>query len=356
MGSLGQLRRGSIATITLVIALFSLLFLAITIVIDYFINIEFFPFGLSLLIMLGTLFIFLQWLISPAIVKWAARIRYYIRREDNPWLFDAVADLSSKARVPMPQIAIIEENTPNAFVFGRTLKSATLVVHSGLLIRLNKPEIEAVLAHEIGHLRHRDVITLTVVSAIPIIAYILARGGYEAIKGIGRGGSSKGKGQAAALAVIIAIISYAVYYITQLLVLHLSRTREYYADSYSAALTRNPRNLRSALVKIAYGLSLTPDKDEPSGLRAFFIGDPVKAKTDNAELHAKLTEYDLNMDGEIDEYELRAAMEKEQKSHWKKANELFSTHPSTYKRILVLEQLEEEFKKGRLPENIYQYA
>lgn len=336
--------------------LFSLLLLGIVATVDYFMDFDFFPWGLIVLVLISLAFILLQWLISPAIVRWAARIEYYVTREYNPWLYDTVADLAKKAQVPMPRIGVASDATPNAFVFGRTLRSSELIVHRGLLERLNKQEIEGVLAHEIGHLRHRDVITMTIVSVIPIIAYILARGAMEAVRASGRGSGSKGKGQAVAAGVAVAIISYCVYYITQLLVLHLSRTREYYADSYSAAATGNPRYLRSALVKIAYGLSLTPAQKEPSGLRAFFIGDPVKAGEDSAELKAKLSEYDLNRDGEIDEHELQRAMEREAKSHWTKANELFSTHPPTYKRILMLEQLEEEFNKGRLPANIYQYA
>ncbi len=356
MGSLGKLRRGSMATVMLLLTMFSLFLLAIVALIDFFLDLEFFPLGLVVLVLVSLGFILLQWLISPAIVRWAARIKYYLRREDNPWLYDTVARLATNAQVPMPQLAVVDDPTPNAFVFGRTLKSSVLAVHMGLLERLNKQEIEGVLAHEIGHLRHRDVITMTLVSAIPIIAYILARGGLELARASGRGGNSKGKGGAVAAAVAVALISYLVYYIAQLLVLHLSRTREYYADSYSAAATGNPRYLRSALVKIAYGLSLTPSSKEPSGLRAFFIGDPVKAKEDAAELHEKMSQYDINRDGEIDEHELQRAMEHETKSHWTKANELFATHPPTYKRILVLENLEEEFNKGKLPENIYQYA
>lgn len=287
VGSLRTLRRGSVITIGLLLSLFSLFLLGIVAVIDYFANFDFFPYGLIFLLLVATLFILLQWAVGPAIIRRAARIRHYIDRQDNPWLYDTVARLAAQAQVPLPRIAVVDDQTPNAFVFGRTLNSAVLAVHSGLLQRLNEGEIEGVLAHEIGHLRHRDVITMTIVSAIPIIAYVAARVGLEFLRASGRGRSDKGKGQAVAVAVVIAIISYLVYFITQLLVLHLSRTREYYADSYSAAATGKPRELRSALVKIAYGLSLAPEENEPSGLRAFFIGDPVKSKEDNAELQER---------------------------------------------------------------------
>ncbi len=355
MGSIGQLRRGSTITIALLLTVFALFLLAILVLIDYFLDFDFFPYGFIVLVLVCLGFILLQWLVSPAIVRWAARITHYLERQENPWLYDTVAKLAVKAQVPMPRIAIINDSTPNAFVFGRTLQSSTLAVHMGLLQQLSQTEIEAVLGHELGHLRNHDVITMTLVSAIPIIAYVGARGGLELTRSTG-GSKGKGKGEGVALAIAIAILSYAVYYISQLLVLRLSRTREFYADSYSAAITGNPRHLRSALVKIAYGLSLAPDKSAPSGLRAFFIGDPVKAVEDNAEMRAKLSQWDLDRDGEIDEYELRKAMESEASNPWVRANELLSTHPPMYKRILLLEQLEEEFNKGRLPENIYMYV
>jgi heat shock protein HtpX len=141
-----------------------------------------------------------------------------------------------------------------------------------------------------------------------------------------------------------------------MLVLYLSRTREYYADAYSGAATRDPHQLASALTKITYGLSLAPSDSEPTGLRAFMIGDPVRATADYDELTKKMTAYDLDKDGQIDAYELQKAIEIEKKSHWRRANELFGTHPPTYKRILMLEEMEEELKKGGLPPNIYEFV
>src|SRR5207247_5337038 len=98
------------------------------------------------------------------------------------------------------------------------------------------------------------------------------------------------KGAASAFFIIIAsaVVSYAVYLVTQLLVLYLSRTREYYADAYSGAATRDPHLLASALTKISYGLSLASEDSEPSGLRAFMLRDPVKAAADYDELANKM--------------------------------------------------------------------
>ena len=86
------------------------------------------------------------------------------------------------------------------------------------------------------------------------------------------------------------------------------------------------------------------------------IGDPVKASEDYDELANKMNAYDLDKDGQLDAYELQKAIEVERKSHWRRANELFGTHPPTYKRILMLETMEEELKKGGLPANIYQFV
>lgn len=355
MGSLGALRRGSILTVVLVFGFLSLLLLVILVVIDWVLQMRAFPGAFAVVVGLALLFIFLQWAISPAIVRWAIRGRRPITSETNAWLFQTVRDLTAQAGVPMPKVWLSGDAPPNAFVFGRTVASSELVVTRGLLERLNQDEIRAVLAHEVGHLRHRDVIIMTVVSAVPLLAYIIARMGFEAMRGSTRTRSKEG-GQAVLVLIASAVVSYLVYLVTQLLVLYLSRTREFYADAYSGAATRDPRNLASALTKISYGLSLARRDSEPSGLRAFFIGDPVKASEDYRFVHDMMSTHDLDRDGQLDAYELQKAIEQERRSPWRRANELFGTHPPTYKRILMLEQLEEELLKGALPENIYRFV
>jgi len=360
VGSLSALRRGSLVTVVLVFAFLSLLLLLVLAIIDYFFRLFDTLTGFAVLVVLAFLFMLVQWAISPAIVRWAIRGRAPITPESNPFVYRTVVELAQQAGVPTPRIWMSADPSPNAFVFGRTLRSSELVVTRGLLERLNQEEIRGVLAHEIGHLRHRDVIIMTWVSAVPLLAYILARGGFELLRGAShvrvRGKGAQGVALAILVSILVAILSYVVYLITQLLVLYLSRTREAYADAYSGAATKDPHALASALTKIAYGLSLSRRGDEPSGLRAFFIGDPVKASNDYEVLRAKMSQYDLNRDGQLDEYELQKAVESERRNPWRRANELFATHPPTYKRILMLEQLEEELRKGGLPENIYRYV
>ena len=355
MGTLGALRRGSLLTITLVFGFLALLLLLILVIVDWVLQTRAFPGAFAIVVGLAAFFIFLQWAISPAIVRWAIRGRRPVTPQTNPWLHSTIQELATQAGVPVPRAWMGDDLSPNAFVFGRTVGSAELVATRGLLERLNQDEIRAVLAHEIGHLRHRDVIIMTVVSAIPLLAYIVARMGFEAMRGSTRTRSKEG-GQAILILIVSAIVSYAIYLVTQLLVLYLSRTREYYADAYSGAATGDPHQLASALTKISYGLSLARRDSEPSGLRAFFIGDPVKAADDYRTVADMMTRYDIDRDGQLDAYELQKAIEEQRRGPWRRANELFGTHPPTYKRILMLEQLEEEIKKGGLPRNIYEFV
>jgi heat shock protein HtpX len=292
---------------------------------------------------IGTIiFILLQYLIGPAIVRSSTRLQY-IRPGENPWLENTVKELADKSGIPMPKLATVPDNTPNAFVFGRTASDATLAVHEGLLTKLNKDEVKGVIGHELGHIKHKDYIVMTVLSALPLLAYLIARGTWEVAR-FSRS-SKKEEGSIRAAFFAIGIISYIVYIISLLCVMRLSRLREHYADAYSAYVTGSPRNLQSALAKITYGLSLS--SKPPSGARAFYIGDPAMAKQEIQQIMEKKQDYDLDKDGVLDERELELAMEKEAKSAWSKINTWFSTHPPTFRRILLLHEIEGEMESGR---------
>ncbi len=254
-------------------------------------------------------------------------------------------NLAGRSQIPVPKIAVVPDETPNAFVFGRSVSSSTLAVHEGLLEKFRPEEIEAVVAHEIGHLKHKDVVVMTLVSAIPMVAYIVARSLFW---------GSRGRRKDAGSIFLVAIVSYIVYFVSQLLVLYLSRSREYFADTYSAYVTESPGDLRSALAKIAYGLSIS--KKESTGLRAFYIGDPQESQEEVRTIVKRGAEYDLNRDGVLDEQELERAMEKEaERSPFGRANDLFSTHPSTFKRILLLKRIEDELYRGNFTGDIYRF-
>jgi heat shock protein HtpX len=294
--------------------------------------------------LIGTvLFVLLQYLIGPAVVRASTRLQY-LKPGENPWLESTVKELADKSGISMPKLAIVPDKTPNAFVFGRTSNDTTLAVHEGLLRNLNEDEVKSVIGHELGHIKHKDYIVMTVVSALPLIAYLVARSTWTVAR---FSGSSRKREESEMRAALFAvgIISYIVYIISLLCVMRLSRLREHYADAYSAYITGAPRNLESALAKITYGLSLSPKP--PSGARAFYIEDPAMAKQEIQPIMEKKEEYDLNKDGVLDERELELAMEKEAKSAWVRMNTWFATHPPTFKRILLLREIEEEMKSGK---------
>ncbi|MEM4733551.1 MAG: zinc metalloprotease HtpX, partial [Candidatus Bathyarchaeia archaeon] len=318
MARLAELRFAMGTSIFLVAFIFAVFLSAIMVI---------FSFPLEWALFGTVLFILFQYLIGPAVVESSTKLRYLASGE-NPWLESTVKELADKSGIPMPRLAIVPDDTPNAFVFGRTAKSATLAVHEGLLKKLNKDEVKGVIGHELGHIKHKDYVVMTVLSALPLLAYIIARGTWEVARHAGSS-SKKEEGSIKAAFFAVAIISYIVYIVSLFCVMRLSRLREHYADAYSAYVTGSPRSLQSALAKITYGLSLSPKP--PSGARAFYIGDPAMAKQEVQMIMEKKQEYDLDKDGVLDERELEIAMEKEAKSAWVKINTWFATHPPTFK-------------------------
>lgn len=345
MAKLSELKFAMGTSIFVASFIFGLFMIGIIFLLQYYVF--GFDFLTGLLLALGGigLFILLQYFLGPAIVSATSRL-HYLKPGENPWLESNVKELAKKSRVPMPRLALVPDNTPNAFVFGTSSKSATFAVHEGLLRSLNQDEIRGVIAHELGHIKHKDFIVMTVLSALPLIAYMIAQvalrtGMYSSYS---RGRNNK-EGNAGILLLAIGAISFAVYMVTFLSVMRLSRLREHYADAYSAYLTESPRSLESGLAKITYGLSISPKA--PEGARAFYIGDPAQAKNEIHQIMESKTDYDLDHDGVLDERELELAMEKESKSTWVTMNSWFATHPPTFKRILLLREIEEEMETGR---------
>lgn len=337
MANLSQLKFAMATSIFLSAFIFSLLVFAIV----YFLELDVFT-GLLIAVGGSVLFILFQYAIGPAIVAATTRL-HYLKPGENPWLESIVKELAQKTDLPMPRLATVPDNTPNAFTFGRTTSSATLAVHEGLLRQLNQNEIQGVLAHELGHIKHKDYVVMTVLSALPLIAYMIAQVTMRA--GMYSGGRRNNKDNSGAALLAIGAISFAIYLITFLIVMRLSRLREHYADAFSAYVTGSPRHLSSALAKITYGLSISPKK--PEGARAFYIEDPGMAKSEIEQIMQKKSQYDLDQDGVLDERELHLAMEKESKSTWVKMNSLFATHPATFKRILLLKEIEQEMDTGK---------
>jgi heat shock protein HtpX len=345
MASLSQLKTTMLATIILTLLVFVGFITAVSLLYSLAASMSL-SWAETLLgsFLLALIFLAIQFAIGPSIVAWSSKLRY-LKQGESPWLEKTVSELAASSGVPVPRLAIVPSAAPNAFVFGNSVSKMTLAVHEGLLRQLNEDEVRGVLAHELGHVKHRDSVVMTVLSAIPLLAYAIAR------STLFMGGGSRDRDKSAAYIAAAGAVAFVVYLVAQLLVLKLSRLREHFADAYSGYLTQSPRSLESALTKIAYGLSIRPD--QPQGVRALYISDPALAKSELQNIIDRRSEFDLDRDGVLDERELQLAMEKEARSMWRGLNEAFSTHPPTYKRILLLKQIESEIGHSTSADAVY---
>lgn len=282
-------------------------------------------FSFYLIISLAMMFI--QYMLGPKLVEWSMRVKY-IKREDNPHLFQMVESLSVRANIPMPKIGIAQIEIPNAFAFGRWIKDGRVCVTSGILKLLNDEELKAVLGHELSHLKNRDVLTITLLSVIPMIMYRIA---WQFLF-FGRRRDERGGNT-----FLIGIAAFLFYFITNLLVLYGSRIREYFADRGSVLLGNQPKALASSLYKLAYGSARLNKESlkETEGLKAFFINDPSRGRKEVLEL----SQLDLDKSGTIDASELDVLRKSNIRlSVGDKMLELLSTHPNMLKRIKRLSE------------------
>jgi len=285
----------------------------------------YFDLGIYTIVGLAVVFGLFQWAIGPVIVRWSTNMSP-LNKDEFPWIEETIYEICIKNRVKIPKITIANTSMPNAFVFGRSNKSATLTLTRGLLNTLSKDEAKGVIAHEIGHIKHNDMVVMTIISVIPTIAYFIAMSTMF-------GGRSRNQGGAS---VLIGIGAFAVYFITNLLILYFSRLREFYADNFAGRQVK-PSILANALAKITYGLSLQKQEVKSSTLRSFYAVDPVASSYEVS----KFASY--YKDQHISEEEVQKAMDWERKSSFSKFGEIFRTHPLTYKRIEKLYQLEQDF-------------
>ncbi|MBF4467985.1 MAG: M48 family metalloprotease [Methanobrevibacter arboriphilus] len=273
----------------------------------------------TLFVILGLGIIFIQYLIGPSMVEKAMGVKY-VTEQQAPELHQMVSELAMNAGISKPKIGVSETNIPNAFAFGRTKKDGRVCVTRGILNTLNKDELKAVLGHELSHIKHNDMAVTTLVSAVPLICY------YIALSFLFSGDSRNGGG------ILIGVLAIAAYFLGQLIVLFISRTREYYADLGSIEIGGKPDKLASALYKLVYGAAKSPKEEvkDIQGVKAFFLNDISNARDDIEQL----SQLDLNRDGEISEIELAQLKSKNVNIKTSdKVMELFSTHPNMLKRI-----------------------
>jgi heat shock protein HtpX len=193
-----------------------------------------------------------------------------VERDEAPALHDMVERLCAMADLPKPRVAVIDTDVPNAFATGRSPKHAAVAVTRGLWDRLEPQEVEGVLAHELSHVANRDVLIMTVASFFAMLAGLLTRFGiYGGMFGGGRGRDNN----SVPIWLIVLLVSVVTYFLSQILILAISRYREFAADRGSALITGAPEHLMSALQKISNEMFRIPQRDlrEVEGMNAFFI-------------------------------------------------------------------------------------
>ncbi len=232
-------------------------------------------FPITMIMLFVGLMLFLQYYFSDRIVLLVTGARI-VSEQEAPELYEIVRRLCQRANLPMPKIAIVDTQIPNAFATGRSPKSAVVAVTTGLLRTLDWEEIEAVLGHELSHIRHRDMVVITVASFMATVAWFVAR--WAMFMGLFGGDE---RDNSALMGFALFVVSIVVWLICTLLMLALSRYREFAADEGSAYLTGNPQALISALAKISGRMDLIPSryKKEYEGLNAFFIYPAISGET-----------------------------------------------------------------------------
>jgi heat shock protein HtpX len=205
-----------------------------------------------------------------------------VQPNEAPELHAMIDRLCAMADLPKPRVAVIDTDVPNAFATGRNPKHAAVAVTTGLWKRLEPQEVEGVLAHELSHIANRDVLIMTVASFFAMLAALLTRFGmYGGMFGGGRSRDNNGL----PVWLIVLLVSIVTYFLSQILILAISRYREYAADRGSALITGAPEHLMSALQKIASEMFRIPQRDlrEVEGMNAFFI-IPTTVKSAAGEL------------------------------------------------------------------------
>jgi heat shock protein HtpX len=242
--------------------------------------------GLVLMLVIVGGLAFVQYFTSDKLALRASGAKV-VERDEAPALHDMIERLAGMADLPKPRVAIIESEVPNAFATGRNKKHSAVAVTTGLWNRLEPPEIEGVLAHELSHIVNRDVLVMTVASFFAMLAGLLTRFGlYSGMFG-GFGGSRDSNNNSVPVWLIVVVVSVVTYFLSQILILAISRYREYAADRGSALITGAPEHLMSALQKIASQITMIPQEDlrQVETMNAFFIV-PTSVKSTAAELFA----------------------------------------------------------------------
>jgi heat shock protein HtpX len=248
-----------------VMLMLSILGIGFASIIGYIINSVIFA------IVLVSIFVIIQFAFSKKIALKSMGAQK-VDNSQYPNLHSMVNNVSQQANIPKPEVAVAETSMPNAFAAGRSQEKSVVCVTTGLMEKLDEEELESVIAHEVAHIKNRDVIVMTVAGFITMLSGIIIRYGIYFTMG-GR----DARGMAAYLGILV--VSIFTYIIGYILIRALSRYREYAADRGSAQLTGNPTALAEALRKIDESMDNTPDEDlRNAGSTSALMISPVKSK------------------------------------------------------------------------------
>jgi len=327
--SLWKLRMSMLGTLAIIIGVSTLFFAAILSILDL-LNI----FTLTLFVLPFNL---IQWLFAPQLINALYRVKE-VKREDSPKLYGMIENLAAKSGVKKPKLGIANIPIPNAFAYGSPISGNHIAVTQSLLDTLEAEEVEAVVGHEFGHLKHRDVQIMMLVSFLPALFYFIGRMiMFSAYYG---GSRQRREGGGEGLAMLIGVLSMVVYFVLTLFILGLSRLREYYADSHSASIVEDgPRKLSEGLAKIVsktgrMKFGRHQEAFALNGFKSLFISDPDTAEADSAQIAHYAPEFS-------DEALVERLLRKEVTGA-DRLMEVLSTHPNITKRLRALQELERE--------------
>jgi len=317
--NLWKLRLSMVGTLALIIGLSTLVF---TVILSLA--------GVFDLLTLGILVVtinIVQWLLAPYMVDAIYKVRA-LPENENPQLHQVVSNLSQKSGIKKPKLMIAQIPLPNAFAYGSPLTGTRVAVTQGLLKDLDEGEVEAVLGHELGHLKPGDVQIMMAVSFLPaLFTYI----GYSLmLSSMYRGSRQNDSGSSA----LIGIAFMAFAWVLNMFTLYLSRLREYYADRHSVGVVDSgAQKLSTGLAKIVTSTKnmRKPQQQKQSlAFKSLFISDPERATTDAAAIDAMRASSKSDLVQEILSQKLTTEA---------KIAEAFSTHPNIIKRLRVLQEL-----------------
>ena len=217
------------------------------------------------LAIIASAMILAQWYFSDKIVLWSSGAKI-VSKEEYPRLHEIVERLSTNNGLPKPKVAMVNSPVPNAFATGKSPKSSLVAVTTGILDLLDNDELEAVIGHELSHVRSRDVLVLTLASLFSTVAWYLVRFGLF-------GGLQARNRNTAGSSAIVLLVAITTWVVSFLIIRAISRYREFSADRGGAIMTGKPDKLASALLKISGKIKVIPPKEleNVQKLNAFFI-------------------------------------------------------------------------------------